>query len=199
MTNSDRVAKVITTYFDDIAKVVLGWLTKKSMIGIIQINNPKFVPSWLWKIPSKELKLILFLKEFRSEIFESIKAVPGDIKNFVKGIGALIRKYASDIFFGIGLAWQSFTSGALGLLSTWTLMLRPALYNMFMSIVNGVTALMRGLFIKIGNVLKTKITSAFLLKSLAAAAKLAATIVGAAAGLAILAGVTISHGETSAT
>ena len=141
--------------------------------------------------PVISLERATFIQNLKLNIDFSVMSA----KDFFKDIGAWVAKYASDMSIGIMLAWQGFKFGALGLLTSWTLGFRPALFNMFMSIVNGVTNLMRALFINIGKVLKKKITSVFLLKALAASAKLIASVVGAAAGLAILAGITILLNE----
>ena len=138
--------------------------------------------------PAIYLERATFLQNLQFNIYYSRMSV----KDFFKDIGAWVTKSIGEISMGIALTWQGFKSSvAVGLLTKWTL----ALYDMFMGIVNGVTNLMRGLFINIGKALKKKITSVFLLKALATSAKLIASVVGAAAGLAVLAGITILINE----
>ena len=145
-------------------------------------------------IPTVFFQRAIFLQNLQLNITFSAMSMRDFVVNTFNDISTFVRTNIVNISIGIRLAWQGFKSWVLGLPASWVL-IRSVLYDLFMSIVNGVTELIRALFIRIGTALKKKITSAFVLKSLAVAAKLTATIVGAVAGLAILAGVTILINE----
>ena len=117
-----QIIELAKIYSDEIKKIALNitgsYFVGRSMIGIIQIKKPDFHPSWVWKMPSKELKFLLFLKEFSPEIFESITAIPGEARKFFKDIGTWVTKYVGEISIGIALTWQSLKGLLSGITTT---------------------------------------------------------------------------------